>query len=334
MLRRFFDEGTEQGGRGTPYSREALAVLTASLRDVETGPFQKLLADGLTHAPSLAGADLQKTNLQGAYLSSRAGNPPLDLRAADFFRADLTDASLRSADAKGAVFFQARLTNTVFRNADLRGANFVDADLLGARFEGANVEGASFAGARNVPDHVVALLESLGDDLEASDLQSAPKRVFLSKPGAAQIDARRLVDALSDRIVEHGFELVHIDPRSYPVAGAVAEVRREMSACSGAVVVALPDLTVAEGHWRSATPQTRIVADESFPSPWTTTETGMAVGLGLPVLLAVASGVSDLTFDYSQQEPAMYRIDLATDHRSDAFRQAFDDWCGAVRQRS
>src|SRR5215213_1918928 len=111
LLRRFFDRDTEVGIAGTPYWREAVNVTAAILRGQVTGNFQKLLADGLSFAPSLARADLQKTNLQYAYLGSRkksddaAGLITTDLRHADFYRADLSKASLKNAQAGGAVFY-------------------------------------------------------------------------------------------------------------------------------------------------------------------------------------------------------------------------------------
>jgi len=57
------------------------------------GNFQKLLADALTKAPKelLAGADIQKANLQNAWLGQ------IDLPEADFYRADLSDASFKEA---------------------------------------------------------------------------------------------------------------------------------------------------------------------------------------------------------------------------------------------
>ena len=71
LLRRFFDWKTEVEVAGVPYSREAVNVMAAILRGQGTGNFQKLLADGLAFAPSLQRVDLQKTNLQYAYLGSR-----------------------------------------------------------------------------------------------------------------------------------------------------------------------------------------------------------------------------------------------------------------------
>jgi uncharacterized protein YjbI with pentapeptide repeats len=337
MLRRFFDEKTEQGGPGTPYAGEALAVIAATLRGVETGPFQKLLADGLAYAPTLEQADLQKTNLQGAYLVAR-GHHPADFTGADFFRADLTGASLKGANARGAVFYQTRLANTVFRDADLRDANFSEADLLGARFDGAQLEGADFVNARNIPQEISGQLDESGRYSVSSQPTPRPEtrapRVFLSKPGAANIDVRQFIGAMIDRVADQGFAVDKIDPSMYASTGAVAEVRRVMSGCDGVVVVAVPDLEVREGSWRKATPQARDISGDGLATPWTSLELGLAVGLGLPVLLAIADGVNPDIFDYSGREPHVHCIGLAEDHLSQSFRHPFDDWCGAVREQA
>lgn len=157
LLRRFFNRGTEQGEKDMPYAKEALAVIAASLRDTPTGTFQKLLADGLAYAPSLADLDLQGCNLQNAYLGVRPDRRP-DFSRADFFEADLSGASLKKATARQAVFFKAICDGTVFQAAELQGADFREADLKGARFDEANLAGARFEGAKNIPDDVVSLL--------------------------------------------------------------------------------------------------------------------------------------------------------------------------------
>jgi len=78
LLRRFFDKKSEFGLRTwwwpikkrAPYAQEAITVTAAVLRGTETCNFQKLLADGLAYAHDLKDVDLQKTNLQNAYLST------------------------------------------------------------------------------------------------------------------------------------------------------------------------------------------------------------------------------------------------------------------------
>jgi uncharacterized protein YjbI with pentapeptide repeats len=196
LLRRFFDKETEQGAAGTPYEREAIAVIAALLRNTPTGELQKLLADGLAYASSLQGADLQECNLSRAYLgqrprttvahagvrllaagrwgqwkpadgaNSQPGTPgpavPIDLTLADLFHADLSGASLRGATARSAVFYTAMAKGTVFEEAHLEGADFRQAELKGARFAKAWIEGAKFGGAHHVPPNVARLLDQSG----------------------------------------------------------------------------------------------------------------------------------------------------------------------------
>lgn len=158
LLRRFFDPRTEQGERRAPYANEAVAVIAALLRETKSGNFQKLLADGLAYAPSLAHADLQRCNLQNAYLGSR-DDRSVDLSNADFFEADLSYASLRGTKARDAVFYGATLHGAVFEESDLTAADFRRADLEGARFGNAHLVGARFDDAENVPPAIAARLE-------------------------------------------------------------------------------------------------------------------------------------------------------------------------------
>lgn len=338
MLRRFFDEKTEQGGKDTPYAGEALNVMAATLRGAETGAFQKLLADGLAFAPSLEQADLQKTNLQQAYLGARGGRR-VDLSGADFFRADLTGTSLKGALAKGAVFYQARLVNTVLRDADLENANFFEADVGGADFRGAALEGATFARARNVPaairDHldVDGIYDGPGDRAGTNPEPVRPI-VFFSRPGAAEIETRRYLWALADRVRSQGFDLVELERGAYSTTGAIAEVRRVLHGCSGVVVAAVADIEIAAAEWRSATPEARVLEDVSLPSSWTMIEFGLGIGLGLPVFVALADGLDADLFDFGSHEPGMSLVRLTEDHRSSVFQERFDDWTGGVREEA
>jgi uncharacterized protein YjbI with pentapeptide repeats len=204
LLRRFFDEGTEQGAAGTPYEREAVAVIAALLRNTETGELQKLLADGLAYASSLQGTDLQECNLSRAYLGQRprstvthgslrllsaerwARSPiatirgsrpvdpltsmPIDLSKADLFGANLTGASLRGGIARNTIFYTAVAQGTVFEGAHLEGADFRQADLKDARFAGAWIEGARFAGAQHLPENVAGLLDQTGQVREGEGM--------------------------------------------------------------------------------------------------------------------------------------------------------------------
>jgi uncharacterized protein YjbI with pentapeptide repeats len=155
LLRRFFDIHSEQGAAHLSYANEAVAVIAGLLRGSETGPIQKVLADGLRYAPSLAHADLQECNLTNAYLGRKNGDDKIvDLTYADLYEANLTGASLKGVNAAGAVFAGATLMNTVLSGADLTDADFRSAKLEGAKFDGARIDGAQFSGALDVPADV------------------------------------------------------------------------------------------------------------------------------------------------------------------------------------
>lgn len=161
LLRRFFDSRSEQGAAGLSYANEAVAVIAGLLRESETGPVQKVLADGLRYAPSLSQADLQGCNLVGAYLGQKKGDRSIaNLTNADLFEANLTEASLKGVNAAGAVFFAATLERTVLSGADLTGADFRAAKLAGAKFDGARIDGAQFSGAFDIPAEVASRLNT------------------------------------------------------------------------------------------------------------------------------------------------------------------------------
>jgi hypothetical protein len=205
LLRRFFDRETEVGIARTPYWKEAVDVTAAILRGQVSGNFQKLLADGLAFAPNLERADLQRTNLQFAYLGPR--KMPTNLSNADFYRADLSRASLKKAKANGAIFYQARMHNTVLTGAELQDANFFEADLKGAKFDGALLYGAVFKCARNIPAALASKLNENGiyTDTEAFKppkvvSEATEMRVFISKPGFLDYQQQQYVNALLSRL--------------------------------------------------------------------------------------------------------------------------------------
>lgn len=367
LLRRFFDRRSEFGVGRTPYAKEAVAVIASMLRTQPTGNLQKLLADGLAYAPTLVRADLQRTNLQKAYLGARMLNPRqkqvVDLSYADFYRADLSGASLKEAQAEAAVFYQARLNGTVLKGARLRNANFYEADLQGAVFDGADLRGATFAGARNVPPAVARHLDdrqtyhvlprsgrwgrwlrwlswrtwrsrwsARNADAAAKPPhdggKAEPPRVFVSRPGGGDGRSGAQVAALCTRLEGEGFAPVMLGRSDYPVAGALAEAKRLIAGCAGAVILGVPDIRVAVGAWRPGTPEEAALTDKAFPTPWSQVEAGMAVMAGLPVLVVADDAIGGGVFDPATSEHGLVRIrpGLASPHLA--------DWSAAVRERA
>lgn len=350
-LRRFFDPGSEFGVAGTPYATEAVNVIAAVLREERTGSFQKLLADGLWYAHDLSRADLQKTNLQNAFLGTRKvadGDGVKDVRlrldGADFFRADLSGASLKGAHAKGAVFYQARLARTVFRDAVLDGANFADADLQDAKFagadlrdadfSGANLRGASFAKALHVPPAVAAGLNDQGVWAGAPG-GGRPRRVFLSRPAQMRAAGVAAVEQLRLQLARLGpVEFVELPRSDYPSFGALAEVRKHVTRCHGLVVLGLGELEIADATWRAGTPDERRLQGAQWPSPWAQIEAGMGIALGLPVLLVAAPSLDTGIFAPDLDGHRLYRVGGVAEMATPAAAQTLQDWFAAVGEQA
>jgi len=325
LLRRFFDRSSELGVRDllgrrrTPYAEEALSVIAAVLRGLPSGDLQKLLADGLAYAPTLKGADLQRTNLQGAYLSPRRSHGTLE--RADFYRADLSGGSLKLARAEKAVFYQARLRDTVLRDADLRGANFFEADLTGAVFTGAKLHGASFAGARNVPAELEPLI--LGADRLYSSVARAPeparppavrRSVFLSLPALRTPLQEAACDRLVTLLRREGLDPHQLPRSDYPPSDAMSEIYRRLKGCAGAVVFG----------FRVPAP-----APDGSPvgaSPWIHVEAGMAYACNLPLLIVREPGVAAGAFDDAVAGHRTHLLDLEDAWNDDAIVQAMGPW--------
>lgn len=123
-------------------------VLAASLAIETDEKVLKALTIALgLHAEETAHADLRALDLSGAKARD-AYWARIDFRYADFYLADLTDASLRKALLDGAQFRQTILANAVLTEASCEGATFKLADLRGANLEGAKLRGTTFVDVR------------------------------------------------------------------------------------------------------------------------------------------------------------------------------------------
>jgi uncharacterized protein YjbI with pentapeptide repeats len=334
LLRRFFDPLSEVGMADAAFAKSVVDVMAAILRNQPTGTLQKILADGLQYAPSLRHTDLQKTNLQNAYLGTRRDGSGVDLSNSDFYRSDLSGGSLKGANARGAFFYQARLGDTVLKKADLRESNFFEADLQGANFDGALLTGANFKGAVHLSAELAAKLDSNGTYVGPSPFIASPDdvgpsvAVFLSKPGFVDFRRAELVRFVTERATERGIRVRLMERADYASdVGSLAELRRTIACCSGAIVLGFPDIAIADGSWRAGTAEEQSLNGAFFSTPWTQIEAGMAVMAGLPILLVSAAKIHGGMFDLPETEQFIYRADPAD---AQSFGR-FDAWCNAVR---
>ena len=134
LLRRYFDIGKIR--EDAKLRTETINVISAMLRVLPVGILQKTLADGLAYAVELQGADLQRANLQNAYLGVKEERKRIHVQNADLFMADLSYALMENIDGRESVFYNAVLFNARIKKSDFSRANFRGADLKGAPFRG------------------------------------------------------------------------------------------------------------------------------------------------------------------------------------------------------
>jgi uncharacterized protein YjbI with pentapeptide repeats len=326
-MRRFFDRRSELGVAGAAYANDAQNVIAASLRDLPTGNLQKLLADGLAYAPSLAGADLQRTNLQSAYLAG------VDMAGADLFQADLSDGSLKGADARGVTFYRTRLVRTVFVDADLRDARFFDADLREATFSGARLAGARFAHCRHLPTALAAALDAEGCFRDPVPFPPPPAEArrsptfFISRPFRLSAEQHSVLRLISDALAALGADVSVLQATDSSPAGVLADVRQAMSGCDGVVILGFSQLEVSAGRYPGRPAAEGDAGGLALATPWNHAEAGLAAGLGLPIFRIHDGRVSGGVFTpRADTEPP---VDLTT-RGIDATLRAVSRWARNV----
>lgn len=317
LLRRFWDRSSEYG-RDLPYAEDAIKVAAAILKQEPTGPVQKLLADELRTAPAAEGRSYQRANLRDAYWGANpgSGDIPVQLKRADFFRADLSLCSLRNAQLQGAQFRQAHLVETILIGADCSGANFEFANLRGAKFKDAILSGARFKGASHVPP---AILERLNDDgiyepeadrpslIDASTVEDFV--VFISAPSLMSASDSVLFEQLV-RVVSNAGALPRQFLREdYGQTPPLEEITRRVATSRGVLVFGPTQLKISAGLMREGTVEEQEVTSLGLPTPWNQVEAGIAVGLGKPVLVA-SNGATGGIFDLPEDPGELEVLDL------------------------
>ena len=337
LLRRFFDPKTEMGIGSTPYAKEAINVIAASLRTLPVNNFQKILADSLAYAPSniLKGADLQKTNLQNAYLGVKdSENIKINLAKADFYRADLSKASFKGAILNGAQFYQARLMGTVFKDADLQNSNFYEADILDANFSGAKLLGANFMNARNIPNEILIHLDSNGiyhlEELNEYK-EKAKIKVFISKPNSLNLEQQIRYNNLL-QIIKERVDIETFERDEYQPFGVLSNIRNRIKGCSGLIIIGFEQLKVEEGDFRFSTNEYKKIHNISLATPWNHIEAGMAAMIGLPILVLADEGVNDGIFENKLDDAILFYSSFSKklDHKK--LREDINKWYNAIQK--
>jgi hypothetical protein len=121
----------------------------------------------------------------------------------------------------------------------------------------------------------------------------------------------------------------------YPGLAPLAEVLALMRQCNGALVLGLRQLHVETGEAKAGTPAAAMVADLYLSTPWNQIEAGMAIALGLPLLVAREEGVESGVFDIGSSDRFIHQVEFGAEWlESPRFRQPFEAWVANVREFS
>ena len=316
LLPKFFDPKSEFGMKRSPYAGDAARLMVAVLKTEPTGVVQKTLADGLAGAPSLLGADFQRANLRNCYWGRRRDGTAVSAPKADFFRADLSAASLKGADLRKAVFMGAQLVTTVLKEADLRDCNFNSANLRGASFDGALLAGASFVGAHHIPGVITELLDANGKytgdvvptSTSAPSDSHRPRRVFLSRPSQCDGKALVMVAQIMRGVTASGLELVTFPPDEYGTGAPLDEVKQRIGSCDAVIILGVPQIEADLATLRVGTIAEKTIKNASLATPWNQIEAGVAAALDKPLLI-VRDDVTEGIFEIGDQPHTITIID-------------------------
>ncbi|MEO1942704.1 MAG: pentapeptide repeat-containing protein, partial [Candidatus Thioglobus sp.] len=247
------------------------------------------LADSLkyAHNPSLKVADLQNTNLTEAVLG-KVGKEGLDYTKADFYRANLTNASFKGGETKGC---KVNLEGAVFYDAILHGTNFTGCNLKGASFDGADIKNANFDFCTNIPEDIQKYID---DETNKGSPKNIGK-VFISRPTNQTPEQQIIYSSALDKIRKLGLEPYFIPKNKYQNHCIMERIVQGMSQCSAILVFEFKQYEVTNGVYRKwCSDESRCLVNEGFTSPWLYVETGMAEMKGIPVKV-----ISDLNRDES-----------------------------------
>ena len=118
--------------------------------------------------------------------------------------------------------------------------------------------------------------------------------VFFGEPSSLTPDQRAISDRWLHLLMEVGCTVDRSRRERYG-PDPCRDLLVRLMAAGGVLILGLPQLYVHQATWRPDTDEQEDVVS-TWTTPWLHLEVGMAVALGLPVLVAAASGVCEGVF--------------------------------------
>lgn len=236
----------------------------------------------------------------------------------DLFMADLSHALLQNIEGHMAIFYNSILLNTQIKDCDFSNANFTGADLTNSTFKNVILDGASFIGAVNIPQEILCHLENGKFQCKepvTTTIKKKDKTIFFSMPGIMG-KAEELVTKEYKRILEEkGFDVIYYIRDNYPKYGQLNKIRESITKASGIIAFGFKQINIISGVLRPNTCEEEKLESSWLSTPWSDIEVGMAMMLGLPILLIHDIDITQGVFDNKLNECFIGKINLDLDTR-------------------
>lgn len=333
MLRRFMN--TKISKEFPFLQTEAINVISSLLKILPTGVFQKTLADGLAYAINLSNIDLQRTNLQDAYLG-RKDDIHILMNDADLYLSDLSYALLENIEGH-AIFYRSILFCTQIKNCNLSKAVFREADLTNTCFKNVILQDADFTDAVNIPEDIKKnlILKSGKMIFPVSEPISAKhstigKSIFFSMPSVMKKEDELLTKDYKSFLEELGYHVYYYVKDDYPCFGQLNKIRKKILSSSAMVVFGFKQTKIHDATNRPDTKDENKWSDKWLATPWNEIEVGMGLMKGLPILLVKDPQIGMGIFDNNLSECFIANISTSDDNRKLSHNKEINKWLSKI----
>lgn len=331
MLRRFLN--TKISKRFPNLQQEALNIISATLKISPSGVLQKTLADSLAYAVDLSNLDLQKTNLQDAYIG-RKDSEDIVLDHTDFYLSDLSYALIDNASGS-PIFYYAILFNTQIKNCWFNNASFRGADLAYTTFQNVHLSGADFTNAKNIPLKIEQHLKTddkgrrIFSSTESISVSSAKidNVIFFSMPSVMTKAEELLTKDYETYLREKkGMRVFYYIKDDYPQFGQLNQVREKIMVSTGMIAFGFKQTHIQKGIYRPNMKDEEIWENKWLSTPWNEIEIGMGMMKGMPILLVKNPAIEEGIFDEKLSECFVATISTTEDSRELDSNQEMQKW--------
>ena len=329
MLRRYLQ--TKISRKYPHLQTEAINVIASVLKILPTGVLQKTLADGLAYAIDLSELDLQKSNLQDAYLGQK-GKQEIVLSDTDFFMSDLSYALIEKAKGN-VIFYRAILYRTKIKNCHFENSNFCEADLSYTTFDDVYLNGANFTGAKNIPEEIKChLVERDGKyifnykepiTIKAPTVQ---KEIFMSVPSIMSKENELLAKDYEAFLNDEGYIVHYYIRDDYPQYGQLNKIKEKIMTSAGMVVFGFKQTHILKAVYRPDTEQEEVLDNKWLSTPWNEIEVGMGIMRGLPIMMVKDPTIENGVFDSHLSECFVSTISTEVDSRRLSDNKEMRNW--------